>query len=284
MKTIPSALQAHYDSGNTTLARLVKVTRLDATVYGFTDHDRTLTFGGVDYEPTSVFDASAISTRAELNVDNLEIVGLLDSAGITEADIEAGRWDHAQIEVLQVNWADLTMGAEILRVGEIGNIQRKGSSYTCELRGLMQKLQNNIGDLVTPSCNAQLGDARCAVDLDALTIAGVVVTDVNSEREFEASSLGQDTGYFALGEVVWLTGLNTGLRMDIREHSNVGGLITLALKAPFLIQIGDTFDIKPGCNKSFETCSAKFNNAINFRGFPRVPGKDKTFLVGGQKS
>lgn len=284
MKTIPVALQAHYDSGNTTLARLVKVTRVDGTVFGFTDHDRMLTFGGLDYEPTSVFDASAISTRAELNVDNLEVAGLLDSEGITAADIEAGRWDHAAVEIRQVNWADLTMGAEILRVGEIGNVQRRGSGYTCELRGLMQKLQNNIGNLVTPSCNAKLGDARCGVDLDALTITSVAVTDVNSRGEFEASSLGQDNGYFVQGEVRWLTGLNAGITMDIRAHSNVGGLITLALKAPFDIQIGDTFDITPGCDKSFETCKAKFTNSINFRGFPRVPGKDKTFLVGGQKS
>ena len=284
MKTIPVALQAHYDSGNTTLARLVKVTRVDGTVFGFTDHDRTLTFGGLDYEPTSVFDASAISTRAEMNVDNLEVAGLLDSEGITAADIEAGRWDHAAVEIRQVNWADLTMGAEILRVGEIGNVQRRGSGYTCELRGLMQKLQNNIGNLVTPSCNAKLGDARCGVDLDALTITSVAVTDVNSRGEFEASSLGQDNGYFVQGEVRWLTGLNAGITMDIRAHSNVGGLITLALKAPFDIQIGDTFDITPGCDKSFETCKAKFTNSINFRGFPRVPGKDKTFLVGGQKS
>ena len=106
------------------------------------------------------------------------------------------------------------------KVGEIGNVQRRGSGYTCELRGLMQKLQNNIGNLVTPSCNAKLGDARCGVDLDALTITSVAVTDVNSRGEFEASSLGQDNGYFVQGDVRWLTGLNARHSSTVRAPNS----------------------------------------------------------------
>ena len=29
-----------------------------------------------------------------------------------------------------------------------------------------------------------------------------------------------------------------------------------------------------GCDKSFATCKAKFDNAVNFRGFPHLPGND----------
>ena len=125
MKTgISTALAAHYAGGGTTLARLWKVTRRDGAIYAFSDFDSPLTFSGTTYLPSSAFDASALSTKAELNVDNLELVGLLDSAGITAADIEAGLWDGAAIELREVNWADLSMGANILRTGELALVEQ----------------------------------------------------------------------------------------------------------------------------------------------------------------
>ena len=44
---------------------------------------------------------------------------------------------------------------------------------------------------------------------------------------------------------------------------------------PNNIAAGDTFNAVAGCDKTFETCVAKFNNAVNFRGEPHVPGMDK---------
>ena len=167
MKSLSTELLAHYAAGGTTLARLWKLTRQDAEVFAFTDHDSAITYLSITYEPSSVFDASAISTSGDLNVDNLDTQGLLDSAGITSQDLEAGLWDGAEVEIVEVNYKDLTMGHNPLRFGSLGEVQRSGLTYTAELRGLMHKLQNNIGRTVTPSCDAVLGDARCGVDLEA---------------------------------------------------------------------------------------------------------------------
>ncbi len=41
------------------------------------------------------------------------------------------------------------------------------------------------------------------------------------------------------------------------------------------MQAGDVFTIRPGCDKTFATCQAKLDNAVNFRGFPHVPGTDQ---------
>jgi uncharacterized phage protein (TIGR02218 family) len=37
---------------------------------------------------------------------------------------------------------------------------------------------------------------------------------------------------------------------------------------------GDLFVVSAGCDKRFETCRTKFANAVNFRGFPHLPGND----------
>lgn len=280
MKTIPVDLQAHYDTGATTLATLSKVTRTDAQVFGFTDHDAAITYDSVVYAPSSAFDPSAVAGRSDLSVSNLELVGLLDSDGITAADIEAGRWDGAQIEVLQVNWADLSDGAEIVRVGEVGQIQRKQGQYTAELRGLMAKLHNNIGRTVGPACDATLGDARCGVDLGALEVSGAVTT-VTSRRAITASGLAQAAAYFTGGQITFTSGLNIGISMEVRDH-DTGGVLVLALPMPFDITVADTFDLVPGCDKTKATCISKYSNVVNFRGFSFVPGQDKVLEVGGQ--
>ena len=38
--------------------------------------------------------------------------------------------------------------------------------------------------------------------------------------------------------------------------------------------VGDGFRLIAGCDKTFETCKAKYANAANFRGFPHMPGED----------
>jgi uncharacterized phage protein (TIGR02218 family) len=285
MKSIPSELLAHYRSGSTTLARLWLITRRDGHAFAFTDHDRSIEFDDVIYRPTSAFDASAVSTRAELNVDNLDVTGVIDDDGITVEDIEAGLWDGATLELREVNWADTSMGANILRVGEIGQVQRGRGYYKAELRGLMQKLQNNIGRTITPTCDATLGDARCDVDLEAFRVVGTVTAAVD-RRTFTASGLVQPTDWFALGDVTFASGLNDGIVMEVKSHAGTGDIV-LQLPMPFAIEVGDTFTIVPGCNKIKDDggvghCKHRFDNVVNFRGFSYVPGADKVLLFGGQ--
>ena len=43
---------------------------------------------------------------------------------------------------------------------------------------------------------------------------------------------------------------------------------------PEAIAAGDTFIVTAGCDKRFQTCHDRFNNVLNFRGFPHIPGND----------
>ena len=278
MKPLSPALLAHYASGNTTLARLWKITRRDGAVFGFTDHDERIPYAGTLYEPSSVFDASANNTRAELNVDSMETAGLLDSDGITAQSLEDGSWDGATVQIVEVNYRDLTMGHNPLRRGTLGEIQRSGQTYTAELRGLAHALQNNIVRVVKPSCDAVLGDARCGVDLEALRVSGEV-TVATSARQF-ATDLG-GSGTYSYGVLTWTTGANAGRSMEIKAHTATG-VLELQLAMPYAVQAGDEFAATPGCDKTKATCISTFDNVVNFRGFSFVPGQDKVLLVGGQ--
>jgi uncharacterized phage protein (TIGR02218 family) len=284
-QSLPVALRQHYATGGTSLARLWKVTRTDALIFGFTDHDADIRYQGITYRAASGFDASAIASNDDLSVDNLEVVGVLNDEGIQSEDLEAGRWDGAWVEFLQVDWADTSKGAEILRVGVTGTTQRRRGQYTAEIRGLLQFLQSNIGGIVVPSCDADLGDARCTVDLEGspgFRVAGTVLA-ASSRRLFTVSNLGKPDGWFDGGEITFTSGANDAIRMEVKQHdAGSPGTLETQLPMPYDIAPGDTFTIVPGCDKSKATCIAKFNNVLNFRGFSFVPGPDEAFSIGGQ--
>lgn len=64
--------------------------------------------------------------------------------------------------------------------------------------------------------------------------------------------------------------------MEVKLHTLSASIVSIELwqAMPELIAAGNGFDITAGCDKQFSTCKAKFNNAINFRGFHRMPGND----------
>lgn len=87
-----------------------------------------------------------------------------------------------------------------------------------------------------------------------------------------------DALWYNGGVLTWLTGPNTGRSVEIKRTVNYGsGIIgfEVFLPLPFPFTMSDTFFIAPGCDKRYQaTCIAKFNNRLNFRGEPFLPGQD----------
>jgi uncharacterized phage protein (TIGR02218 family) len=281
MKPISASLAAHMAGEVTTLATCWKLTRRDGQAFGFTDHDKNLIIEGFTYNAATGFTPSAISSTSSLAVDNLEVEALLDSSLIEESEIMAGLYDFAEVEVFMANYADVSMGKMRLRTGWFGEIEVKGGRFVAEVRGLTQKLQQNIGEIYSLTCRARLGDARCTKNLAAFTFTGSI-TAVTSRQIFTDSALTQASGYFDQGKITFTSGLNNGISMEIKNFSN--DIITTVLPLPFDVAVGNTYSIVAGCDKTLQTCITKFSNALNFRGEPHVPGFDKLMETAGTRS
>lgn len=277
MREIPPGLAAHLATGATTLCWCWRLTRRDGSRQGFTDHDRDLTFDGTTFEASAGFEASEVGESLGLSVDNLQIEGALSSAHLTEADLAAGLYDDAQVEIFRVNWADVSERL-LMRAGTLGEVTRAGSAFSAEVRGLAHYLQQPKGRLYQYTCDADVGDHRCGVDLDqaAFTTTGVV-SGVLSERRFAVDGLdGFSAQWFSRGLLQWTSGAATGQRIEVRLHARADGDVMLETwvaprGAP---AVGDTFTVSAGCDKHHRTCRSKFGNAVNFRGFPHMPGND----------
>lgn len=276
MKECSATLASHLAEEVTRLASLWRVTRTDGMVMGFTDHDRDLVVDGLTYKAATGFTPTTVASSSGLSVDNLDIQSVLDSEDISEADLRAGVYDYATIEVMLVDHGAPDGGALYLRKGTLGEVKMSGPTFVAELRGMAQAFSNQIGQLYSPTCRADLGDSRCGVDRTALTVKGIVQT-VTSRRSFHDPSRDDPEGWFRNGLLTWTSGANTGLSMEVRSFS--AGKFELFLPMARTISPGDGYQAQAGCNKLFDTCRDKFDNAAAFRGEPHVPGND--FLTRG---
>lgn len=277
MRKLDPAYAAHLKSGATTLCTCWRLGRSDGLVLGFTDHDRTLVFDGTTFSPANGLDGSETTARLGPQVDTSEVMGILTSAAISEDDLALGRYDGAMVETWSVNWRDPAM-RHLRRRDTIGEITREDGIFRAELRSQGEALNRVGGRLYQHLCDAQLGDARCGVDLDAGAYkASAVVSAVLDRHRLGVSGLDAfDPGWFALGIGTWASGVRSGIADRIVTHRNDGGLVVLGFEEPVgdWVETGDNLGLVAGCDRRFSTCATRFGNAINFRGFPHIPGSD----------
>lgn len=280
MTVYPQALVDHFSRDVTTICNCWRLTRADGNVTGYTDHDRTLVVAGTVFEPESGFSASEARDTLGLAVDTVDVEGALSSERIRDEDIAAGLYDGAKVETLLVNWRR-PQDFVLTRTATIGKMTRSDERFVAELESLTHRLDQPNGRIVSRACDAELGDARCRFMLDQPGFRGNgAVQAVDAADKVRVSGLsGFDAGWFSFGTLEWLTGAHAGRVERIVDHhlSGSAALLVLQRNAGPVIQIGDTFLVTAGCDKSFATCKAKFHNALNFQGFPHLPGNDTAY-------
>lgn len=271
-------MKAHLATGVTNICRAWAVTRRDGLVFGFTDHDRKLSFGGVEFMPGTGMTASALAHSTGLSVDNTEALGALSSDAVTEVDILAGRFDGAVVIAWNVNWADVSERVMVFR-GSLGEISRGEGAFTAELRGLTEVLSRETGLVFHPRCSAVFGDKRCRFDTETSGYsAEVVLDDVEGGQVFLFNELsGFADRWFEKGRFTVVDGAAAGLVGVVKNDrlaSDGGRRVELWQAIGAAVAAGDRVRILAGCDRRGETCRLKFDNFDNFRGFPHIPGED----------
>lgn len=262
----------------TTIALCWRLERRDGVALGFTTHDRDLAIDGLIYRAAPGMLPSAISLSDGFDLDTVDIAGALTSDAITATDLKAGRWDGAAVQVFMVDWEE--PGGERLPIarGELGEVAISGSGFEAELRGPTALLDAAVVEQTSPECRAALGDKRCRVDM-ALRTRTVRVAAIVGEDMIDVDLAVAENAY-GYGLLRWIGGANSGtdspiLRSDPLAGSGPAGTrLTLREPPAFAPAVGDLIEIREGCDKLLATCAGRFENALNFRGEPHLPGID----------
>ena len=282
-------LITHLKTGATTTCRTWSVTRRDGKVYGFTDHDLDLEFEGVIFKANSGLTAGTLQKTTGFAVDNTEVVGALSDAAISEVDLRAGRFDGAEVVNWLVNWKNSEQRSLRFR-GNFGEIRLSNGSFTVELRGLTELLNQSRGRVYQPACPAVLGDKECRIDLSLPTRSvETVIKQIGKPTEYFVPSQPEFAErWFELGRVRIKSGRAEGMIAVVHSDLERDGFRRIELLTEFdlLPEIGDAIQIQAGCDKAAVTCRGKFNNFVNFRGFPHVPSSDwiASYPVASQKN
>jgi uncharacterized phage protein (TIGR02218 family) len=276
MRQIPADLATSLARDVTTLCHCWRLTRRDAIVQGFTDHDNDIAFAGVTFAAASGFDAAETQANLGLATAGGEVSGALSSEVLSEDDLANGVWDGASVEIWLVNWS-APEERVLLDIATIGEVRRSEFAFTAELRSAAAALDQETGLLFQRLCSADLGDQRCKVAVtgpdfacDGTIVSGTqIALTANLERDYPP-------GFFTGGKLVFLSGGNAGVTCQIKDHVAAGANVTFLLWTPLAhtVTAGDRFTVTAGCDKTLATCRQKFNNVANHRGFPHMPGND----------
>lgn len=271
MREISETLQTNLSSeaGNQVKCLLIKLS--DETEIGFTESDVEFELDEVTYKPFSGFNLNKLNYRLNANQE-AQIYAAFDDLEISEADIISGKYLDAEIEIFSIDMSDLSTGKIILQTGYITEIISDKNSFFFRIEGFASKLKKIITESYSKQCRAKFGDTKCSKNLDDYKHTGTVTETINN-YSFKDSSRGEENYYFNYGVIKFTSGANTGIKYDIRKYKDE--VIELLLPAKFTIQTSDEYEIYAGCDKEFTTCIAKFDNAINFRGEPDIPGSEK---------
>jgi|HubBroStandDraft_4_1064222.scaffolds.fasta_scaffold01036_15 uncharacterized phage protein (TIGR02218 family) len=304
MRAISAAMQALI-SGDAipALATFWLVTRQDGVQIGFTDWSNNVgPFAGVLFQAPPGGSRSALQQRVDLSVPAMEITSIIESDAITDEDIRAGKYDGATIRVFLAVPTDadfLTYGTIILPGAYLGEIRTEDGVYIAEIRGLSYALTQSFVEVFTPTCRADFCDARCTAPGGQVTSVApfIVETEVVSplitaNTAFSPGAppvinptTGQQTSY-TFGMCTFTGGANKGYAVEIANSGTIEVdsvptfIVQLYLPTPYPIALGDTVQLVSGCDKTIDTCTVIYNNAMNYRGEPFVPGANFLFDYG----
>ncbi len=271
MRSIPQHIQDIIDQQVITLCTCWKVKLRSGQELGYTSHNTDLVIDDLTYESTSGLTPTAVSASlgAQPSVADMQGAARYDEKMLE--DLVNGTYDHAEVEVFLVDPTAPNNGKVVLQKGQIAGISVDGARFTVELKGLVDALANTtVVEVASPTCRAKLGDERCKVDLASYAVSGTI-TSVESQTAFYDTSNNQPDGWFNQGKLV----LQGGEECEINTWSQSEHKITLFLPPRTTLQQGMSYTAYAGCDKRLATCRDKFSNAINFRGEPYLPGRDR---------
>jgi uncharacterized phage protein (TIGR02218 family) len=148
------------------------------------------------------------------------------------------------------------------------------AGFVAGVIALKQPMPYNVavGDTysIVPGCNKLLNVNLVRYGVVQTAAANVI----NDTTRTEAA------GTYIGGTLTFTSGLNSGSSFAVL--GNYVGQIVLTTTPTNAISIGDGYLITPPATASFlGDCKIKYNNVVNFRGFPRVPGNDTILGLGG---
>jgi uncharacterized phage protein (TIGR02218 family) len=230
----------------------------------YTSYPETILHGGIGYKPEYIRH-DKVEVSEELNKQQLEIT-------VKNSNPVALQYKD-EIPVLSVNvrvyrFVSLVDEFRLIWAGKIAKATFNSDSDECVLTcdpifSMLRRmgLRRNYQLL----CPYSLYDNRCKVNYLEYRKNDKILFIQNNTIETNFS-LQYGSNYYTGGVLIY------DMKYYLIINHNVSG--DLILVNPLKAKVNDNVMLVAGCDKHFNTCSGKFQNAENFGGFPLIPLKN----------
>lgn len=242
-------------------------------IAAYTNRDSADTFEGVDYESVTAMEVALPDNSGILKADPCNVVMPLMPGFAT--DISSGaRYPETKLSVVEVTKSDnastsYTRPFQGIIVGAKRNIKGRGFVGLSALPVKSRLQSASMGLQCMHHCINRLGDAQCGVALDTppkrITSAEIVAIDGTKVTIATGQvQTGLIDRFYQRGYIV-----KDGLEIMIqtwRNESNGDRHEFFLMRRPPSFWLNANVSIFVGCDKTIETCRAKFNNESHFNG------------------
>ena len=246
-------------------ATLVDIVLWDSTSFKFCNY-----FKDIGSYTVSTLQVSNFQNSINNSIPNLELSSISDSTIRTRSLL--GDLLKSKVTVTIRDLDDDT--DYIMFKGQVSSVTIQDNWIDLDCQGFISLCNQNLNPVYSKLCTNDLGDVNCGVDTDTYDETGTVTT-VTSRSEFIDTSRTEADNYFQYGILTFTSGSNNGIEREVLEYDSSDDSLTLFLPFPYDIEIGDTYSVYRGCDKTADTCKNTFSNYENFRGYAEyTPDQD----------
>jgi len=186
-----------------------------------------------------------------------------------------------RITIYQVHLSDSVQEVRPFWSGLVSAVKFSGETATISIGGVLARTSMQIpSNTFSWSCNHVLYGKRCKViereyefqfTVNSVSSDGITLTlsDADSENTPQ-TEITDAPAYFNGGRLD--PGVPGSQRMIVRMEMDTPGNYTAVLMVPISgLNAGDVLIISAGCDRSLGTCYSRFNNIVNYGGFPFIP-------------
>jgi len=250
-----------------TLAYQWVVQRPDGVGFATTSHDRVQQQGSVRLEPTADMSPGELLISDDLFGSSLSLEGGLSHTAIISEELASGRLSGSLVRLLAGDWSQ-AVPAVLLAEGTLGSIDVQGDRIAADIDLVPSAAYRTVCSQTSPECRATLGDRRCSINMRSRR-RRILVDAIEDDAIVIAPD---DYAGFRMGRLRWSSGPGCGVEQLIIDVD--GPRLRLLGGIDERILVGDRAIISEGCDGRRATCSERFNNILNFRGEPSLPGSE----------
>jgi uncharacterized phage protein (TIGR02218 family) len=208
---------------------------------------------------------SSFTQSGEFDRSSVTVTMQRDHPFVGELIQSGAMGKQISLTIKKLHWTDVDLERVVFWKGRVLSWKSNGAAVALNCESVFTSLRRTgLRAKYQRSCRHALYSSGCGVGQGSVSVSSTV--SGASGPTLTMSSLGAyPDGYFSGG----LARDADGVSRFIASHA--GGVIILTM--PFPTEVGgQTLELLPGCDRTRETCHVKFNNVLNFGGFPYIPG------------